>query len=179
MKRDVNSNGYIFLYSTVLVVIVAVLLTAAALWLQPYQHRNKENEKRMMILSAAGITDGQITLLEETLPIYLVNDSISVIPMEGKGLWGPIWGYFAIAPDGSTIIGANFDHKSETPGLGGEITTEKFQSQFSGKRFMSNGRMVPVEVDAITGATKTSNGVKEMIDHTLKMYAPYFEKTEP
>ena len=179
MKRDVNSNGYIFLYSTVLVVIVAVLLTAAALWLQPYQQRNKENEKRMMILSAAGITDGQITLLEGTLPIYLVNDSISVIPMEGKGLWGPIWGYFAIAPDGSTIIGANFDHKSETPGLGGEITTEKFQSQFSGKRFMSNGRMVPVEVDAITGATKTSNGVKEMIDHTLKMYAPYFEKTEP
>ena len=179
MKRDVNSNGYIFLYSTVLVVIVAVLLTAAALWLQPYQQRNKENEKRMMILSAAGITDGQITLLEGTLPIYLVNDSISVIPMEGKGLWGPIWGYFAIAPDGSTIIGANFDHKSETPGLGGEITTEKFQSQFSGIRFMSNGRMVPVEVDAITGATKTSNGVKEMIDHTLKMYAPYFEKTEP
>ena len=179
MKRDVNSNGYIFLYSTVLVVIVAVLLTAAALWLQPYQQRNKENEKRMMILSAAGITDGQITLLEGTLPIYLVNDSISVIPMEGKGLWGPIWGYFAIAPDGSTIIGANFDHKSETPGLGGEITTEKFQSQFSGKRFMSNGRMVPVDVDAITGATKTSNGVKEMIDHNLKMYAPYFEKTEP
>ena len=142
MKRDVNSNGYIFLYSTVLVVIVAVLLTAAALWLQPYQQRNKENEKRMMILSAAGITDGQITLLEETLPIYLVNDSISVIPMEGKGLWGPIWGYFAIAPDGSTIIGANFDHKSETPGLGGEITTDNvfLLSIYEAKTYFANKR---------------------------------------
>lgn len=170
MKRDVNSNGYIFLYSTILVVIVAVLLTAAALWLQPYQQQNKENEKRTMILSAAGVADGEITLREGEIPLYLVNDSICVVPMHGKGLWGPIWGYIAIAPDGRTIVGANFDHKSETPGLGGEITTEKFQCQFKGKQVSRDGRYVPVEFDAITGATKTSNGVKEMIDNTMQMY---------
>ena len=179
MKRDINSNGYIFLYSTVLVVIVASLLTAAALWLQPYQQRNKENEKRAMILAAAGLADGAITFRDGDLPIYLVNDSITVIPMQGKGLWGPIWGYFAIAPDGSTIIGANFDHKSETPGLGGEITTEKFQSQFSGKQIRENNRLKPIEFDAITGATKTSDGVKEMIDNTLEAYTPFFEKLKP
>lgn len=179
MKRDINSNGYIFLYSTILVVIVASLLTAAALWLQPYQQRNKENEKRSMILAAAGLPDGKIAFSDGELPVYRVNDSITVIPMQGKGLWGPIWGYFAIAPDGSTLIGANFDHKSETPGLGGEITTEKFKSQFSGKQIKKNGRLVPIEVDAITGATKTSNGVKEMIDNTLEMYKPFFEKLEP
>ena len=167
MKRDINSNGYIFLYSTILVVIVAVLLTAAAIWLQPYQQRNKENEKRIKILEAAGVSeDGKIALVEGELPYYLVNDSIRVIPMQGKGLWGPIWGYIAIAPDGKTIVGANFDHKSETPGLGGEITTEKFQSQFKGKQ-ISNA---PIEFDAITGATKTSNGVKEMIDNTMQTY---------
>ena len=177
MKRDVNSNGYIFLYSTILVVIVAVLLTAAALWLQPYQQRNKENEKRMMILSAAGAAnDDKITFVDGELPIYLVNDSISVIPMQGKGLWGPIWGYLAVAPDGKTIIGVKFDHKSETPGLGGEITTEKFQSQFKGKQITQDGRYIPVEFDAITGATKTSNGVKEMIDNTLEKYSAYLEK---
>jgi Na+-transporting NADH:ubiquinone oxidoreductase subunit C len=55
MKKDINSNGYIFLYSTVLVVIVAALLTAAALWLQPFQERNEKNEKRINILRAAGI----------------------------------------------------------------------------------------------------------------------------
>ena len=171
MKRDINSNGYIFLYSTILVVIVAVLLTAAALWLQPYQQQNKENEKRIKILEAAGVSEGgKIEFIEGELPLYLVNDSICVVPMQGKGLWGPIWGYLAIAPDGKTIVGANFDHKSETPGLGGEITTEKFQSQFKGKQISSDGYYVPVEFDAITGATKTSNGVKEMIDNTMNLY---------
>lgn len=177
MKRDINSNGYIFLYSTILVVVVAVLLTAAALWLQPYQQRNRENEKRNMILQAAGVgEDGVITFVNGEMPVYLVNESIAVIPMQGNGLWGPIWGYLAIAPDGKTVIGAKFDHKSETPGLGGEITTEKFQQQFAGKQFMNNGRLVPIKVDAISGATKTSNGVKEMIDKTMRKYSPYFEQ---
>jgi len=197
MKRDINSNGYIFLYATVLVVIVAVLLTAAALWLQPFQERNEKNEKRINILRAAGIPDVNKDnaaklfeqhctasfLLDEngnstedgTLPLFVIDRKISVIPMRGNGLWGPISGYLAIAADGSTIIGANFDHKSETPGLGGEITTEKFQSQFTGKQIRENGQLVPIEFDAITGATKTSNGVKEMIDKTLEMYAPFFE----
>lgn len=171
MKRNINSNGYIFLYSTILVGIVAVLLTATALWLQPYQQRNKENEKRIRILEAAGASeDGNITFVEGEFPLYLVNDSIRVVPMQGKGLWGPIWGYIAIAPDGKTVLGANFDHKSETPGLGGEITTEKFQSQFKGKQISDEGKYVPIEFDAITGATKTSNGVREMIDNTMQTY---------
>ena len=179
MKRDINSNGYIFLYSTILVVVVAIVLTAAALWLQPYQQRNKENEKRMMILGAAGAAeDGKITPAEGNMTAYYVNDSILVLPMEGNGLWGPIWGFLAIAPDGKTVLGTRFDHKSETPGLGGEITSDQFQSQFSGKQFWRNGRMVPLEVDAISGATKTSNGVKEMIDKTMQMYSlsTYFEQ---
>ena len=197
MKKDINSNGYIFLYATVLVVVVAVLLTAAALWLQPFQDCNEKNEKRINILRAAGIQDVNKDnaaklfeqhctasfLLDEngnsnedgTLPLFVIDRKISVIPMKGNGLWGPISGYLAIAADGSTIIGANFDHKSETPGLGGEITTEKFQSQFSGKQIRENGQLVPIEFDAITGATKTSNGVKEMIDKTLEMYAPFFK----
>jgi len=201
MKRDINSNGYIFLYATILVVVVAALLTAAALWLQPYQERNEKNEKRINILRAAGITDVNKDnaaklfeqhctasfLLDEqgnasedgTLPLFVIDRRISVIPMKGNGLWGPISGYLAIDADGSTIVGANFDHKSETPGLGGEIVTEKFQSQFSGKQIREKGQLVPIEFDAITGATKTSNGVKEMIDNTLEMYRPFFEKLNP
>lgn len=179
MKRDINSNGYIFLYATALVVIVAVLLTATALWLQPYQQRNKENEQRKMILSAAKATEeSDITFVEGDLPLYFVNDTITVLPMQGSGLWGPIWGYLAIASDGKTVVGASFDHKSETPGLGGEITTEKFQRQFSGKQVMRNGRIIPVEVDAISGATKTSKGVEAMIDKTLKTYLPYLGKPQ-
>ncbi len=200
MKRDTNSNGYIFMYSTVLVVVVAVLLTSTALWLQPYQQRNRDNEKRINILKAVGIArvnkDNAFRLFEQhctaelslnengetvengILSLYIIDNQFSVIPMHGNGLWGPIWGYLAIASDGSTIIGANFDHKSETPGLGAEITTEMFQGQFAGKQFMSDGQLVPVEVDAITGATKTSDGVKDMINNTLKIYSPFFENME-
>ncbi len=201
MKKDINSNGYIFMYATVLVIVVAVLLTAAALWLQPFQERNEKNEKRINILRAAGIPDVNKDnaaklfeqhctasfLLDEngnavedgTLPLFVIDRKISVIPMKGNGLWGPISGYLAIAADGNTILGANFDHKSETPGLGGEITTEKFQSQFSSKQIRKDGQLIPIEFDAITGATKTSNGVKEMIDNTLEAYAPFFEKLKP
>ena len=201
MKRDINSNGYIFLYATILVVVVATLLTAAVLYFHPFQERNEKNEKRINILRAAGIPDvnkdNAAKLFEQhctasflldqhgnatedgTLPLFVIDRQISVIPMQGNGLWGPISGYLAIAADGSTIVGANFDHKSETPGLGGEITTEKFQSQFNGKQIRENGQLVPIEFDAITGATKTSNGVKEMIDNTLKMYIPFFEKLNP
>lgn len=199
MKRDINSNGYIFLYATVLVVVVAVLLTVTALWLQPFQDRNKKNEKRINILMAAGVPDvnaknaallfekhctaeflvdenGNMTENDEGLPVFVIDRKTSVIPMQGNGLWGPIWGYLAIANDGKTVVGATFGHKSETPGLGGEITTEKFQGQFAGKQIMDNGSLVPVEFDAITGATKTSNGVKEMIDNTLEKYSAYLRK---
>ena len=201
MKKDINSNGYIFLYATILVVVVAALLTAAVLYFHPFQERNEKNEKRINILRAAGISDVNKDnaaklfeqhctasfLLDEngnatedgTLPLFVIDRKISVIPMKGNGLWGSISGYLAIAADGSTIVGANFDHKSETPGLGGEITTEKFQSQFRGKQIRENGQLVPIEFDSITGDTKTSNGVKEMIDKTLEIYAPFFENLNP
>ncbi len=199
MKKDINSNRHIFLYATILIVILAVLLTITALWLQPFQNRNEKNEKRINILTAAGIPDvnaknaalmfekhctseflldenGDPTEGDEGLPVFVIDRQTSVIPMQGNGLWGPIWGYLAIASDGKTVVGATFGHKSETPGLGGEITTEKFQGQFAGKQVMDIGSPVPAEFDAITGATKTSNGVKEMIDSTLEKYSAYLRK---
>lgn len=200
MKKDINSNGYIFLYATILIVVVAVLLTAAAIWLKPFQDTNKQNEKRINILRAAGIADVNADnaaelykqhctdefLLDENgrpdnnglLPLFVIDREISVIPMQGKGLWGPISGFIAIDTKGN-IVGANFDHESETPGLGGEITTEKFQGQFKGKQIRKNGQIAPIEFDAITGATKTSNGVKEMIVNTLEKYKPFFEQLQP
>ena len=199
MKKDINSNRHIFLYATILIIVVAVLLTVTALWLQPFQNRNEKNEKRINILTASGIPDvnaknaallfekhctseflldenGNPTENGEGLPVFVIDRKTSVIPMQGNGLWGPIWGYLAVASDGKTVVGATFGHKSETPGLGGEITTEKFQGQFAGKQIMDNGNLVPIEFDAITGATKTSSGVKEMIDNTLEKYSSYLKK---
>ena len=102
-----------------------------------------------------------------------------VVRVDGKGLWGPIWGYVVLAADGATVKGVAFAHKSETPGLGANITEEKFRSQFVGKRlYDADGQFTSVRVlkpgrepqvaaanrvDAITGATLTSNGVDAML----------------
>ena len=175
------SDRYIFRYIIILVVIVSVLLSAAAMWLQPYQKRNELNEQRINILKAAGITGVDNKNAEQLfeqhctakhdgdLPYYIIDDHITVIPMHGNGLWGPIWGYLGLSDDFQTVVGAVFDHKSETPGLGAEITTEKYQSQYRDKP-------LDQKVDAIAGATRTSNGVEEMIERTLNTYLPYLEK---
>ena len=177
------SDRYIFRYIIILVAIVSVLLSAAAMWLQPYQKRNELNEQRINILKAAGITGVDNKNAEQLfkqhctdqqdgdLPLYVIDNQITVIPMRGNGLWGPIWGYIGIADDGKTVVGAVFDHKSETPGLGAEITTDKYQSQYKGKP-------IGEKVDAIAGATRTSKGVEDMIEQTMKLYLPYFEGNE-
>ena len=95
--------------------------------------------------------------------------------------------------DFQNVVGVVFDHKSETPGLGAEITTEKFRSQFQGKTIFSDGKFVSVDVvkggvanlaadlqkhsvDAISGGTITSQGVNNMIENVLGSYLPYIEQ---
>ena len=90
---------------------------------------------------------------------------------------GTLWGYLAL-DNTSTVVGAVFDHKGETPGLGGEIATDKFASRFIGKKMDSQAihlkknadRGNPYEVDAISGGTMTSNGVTAML---AKAYEDY------
>lgn len=123
-------------------------------------------------------------------PIFKCNykgEVIQVIPMVGKGLWGPVWGYVAVSSDFNTVVGATFDHKGETPGLGAEINTKAFQEDFVGKKiFDENGNFQSIKVvkggadegdphgvDAISGGTITSNGVSEMLSRTFKAYEPY------
>lgn len=184
------NDRYIFRYIIILVAIVSVLLSATAMWLQPYQKRNQLNEQRINILKAAGITGVDNKNAEQLfkqhctdkregdMPLYIIDNQTTVIPMRGNGLWGPIWGYIGVASDGKTVVGAVFDHKSETPGLGAEITTEKYQNQYKGKQLLKKDDTVTVEVDAIAGATRTSKGVEDMIEQTLKLYLPYFEGNE-
>jgi Na+-transporting NADH:ubiquinone oxidoreductase subunit C len=125
-------------------------------------------------------------------PMFVVNDLDGkpsyVVPMMGTGLWGPVWGYLAIDEDGSTVKGAIFDHKTETPGLGAEIKEAGFQVPFKGKQlFNADGEFKGIKavkggaaqddlhgVDAISGGTITSNGVTEMIIRTMKIYEPFF-----
>ena len=121
------------------------------------------------------------------LPVYIFDKDgrdVTVVPVYGAGLWGPVWGYIAFDEDLRTILGAYFDHDSETPGLGAKIKDDPaFRAQFEGKTadfgsapafaILKNASAAN-EVDAITGATMTSKGLGEAIGVWFEAYKPYF-----
>ena len=122
----------------------------------------------------------------KNLPVYRFKGGISVIPVYGAGLWGPVWGYIAFEPDGQTIKGAYFDHESETPGLGAKIKDESwFREKFSGKKVYPDNEPAfnlsknaeaaggDNSVDAITGATMTSKGLNSALNVWFKAYSGY------
>lgn len=214
---DTNSNAYIILYSTVMVVIVATLLALAALGLQKRQYENELNEKKQAILASLSASDQRydefidayvvdkngaridgedvFTLLNDLpgayaagkFPVFEARDGRVVVPVTGMGLWGPIWGYVALEKDMNTVAGVIMAHKGETPGLGAEISTAKYQANFVGKTIFEGDKFVSVtlrkggakdpahEVDAISGGTKTSDGVTAMLYNSLANYLPLLE----
>ncbi|HZM13220.1 MAG TPA: NADH:ubiquinone reductase (Na(+)-transporting) subunit C, partial [Bacteroidales bacterium] len=132
-------------------------------------------------------------LAEQSLPVYIAvadnGDTLQIFPLEGKGLWGPIWGYVSLKDDMATIAGVTFDHKGETPGLGAEINTTPFESQFINKSLYENGSFISVqvvkggadpgsrhEVDAISGGTITSKGLEAMVHDGLIKYEKYLSQ---
>lgn len=183
MAKKNFSNSYIFIYSAVLVVVAALILTVVAVSLKPAQEKNQRAETKQMILKTIGIEatrDNADQLYAQHITEadnYYTFDGGIILPLKGTGLWGPIWGYLAL-DNTSTVVGAVFDHKGETPGLGGEIATDKFASRFIGKKMDSQAIHLkknadhgnPYEVDAISGGTMTSNGVTAML---AKAYEDY------
>ena len=115
------------------------------------------------------------------------GETMYVIPVVGNGLWGPIWGNISVGEDLTTIKGASFGHKGETPGLGAEITQAFFINRWVGEEISTNGEAVkfemvkngsgtePMKVDGITGGTITSVGVQEMVNRCMKPYVEYFK----
>jgi len=130
---------------------------------------------------------------EQYLPVFKAvpddGKNVIIIPVEGKGLWGPIFGYVSLESDMNTIYGVNFDHKGETPGLGAEINTAAFESQFHGKKLFDNDKFISVQVmkggapegdihgvDAISGGTITSKGLQKMLFDCIQKYNTYLLK---
>ena len=177
------SNRYIFIYSAALVVVAALILTVVSVSLKPLQTKNQQAETKQMILKTIGIEatrDNADQLYAQHITEadgHYTFDGGIILPLKGTGLWGPIWGYLALDQT-STVVGAVFDHKGETPGLGGEIATDKFASRFIGKKMDTQAihlaknadRSNPYEVDAISGGTMTSNGVTAMLAKAFNDY---------
>ena len=197
-KLNTNSNAYIIVYSAILVVIVAFLLAFVYQALKPRQDANVELDIKKQILYSLNIRglDGQeaeakyaeVVKSEEKAgdQLYYVceidGQKKYVFPLKGMGLWGGISAFVAVDDDLNTIYGAYFNHESETAGLGAEIKdSQAWQEKFQGKKIFSDDGNLAIgvvkkvenpasEVDCVTGATLTSNGVSDMLREGLKFY---------
>ena len=133
------------------------------------------------------------SLDQQYLPVFRAapddGEKVIILPVEGKGLWGPIYGYVSLRSDLNTIYGVTFDHKGETPGLGAEINTTPFESMFIGKKLFDNEKFISINVikggakpddihgvDAVSGGTITSKGLEKMLFDCLKKYNDYLLK---
>ena len=214
IKLNTNSNAYIIIYSSILFIVVAFLLAFIFKALKPMQDANVALDQKKQILYSLNIRglDGheaeakyaEVVKEEKTengQTVYLCNvngEDVCVFAMKGMGLWGGISGFVAIHDqDGPTVYGAYFNHESETAGLGAEIKdSQAWQEKFIGKKVFKDGNddvalsvVKKVEdpetqVDCVTGATLTSNGVNDMIHEGLKplvqeMQKAAAEKVEP
>ena len=213
-KLNTNSNAYIIIYSSILVIVVAFLLAFIFKALKPMQDANVALDQKKQILYSLNIRglDGheaeakyaEVVKEEKTedgQTVYLCNvdgEDVCVFAMKGMGLWGGISGFVAIHDqDGPTVYGAYFNHESETAGLGAEIKdSQSWQEKFIGKKVFKDGNDEvalsvvkkvddpETQVDCVTGATLTSNGVNDMIHEGLKplvqeMQKAAAEKVEP
>ena len=130
----------------------------------------------------------QITAEPKALPVYIFKNGITVVPCYGAGLWGPIWGYVGFEKDLNTIKAVCFGHKGETPGLGAKIADEpSFAEAFVGKTVGKGEILFEVVkpanrqtenngVDAISGATITSQALGNTLNQWFGFYKNYLEK---
>ncbi|MCH1783204.1 Na(+)-translocating NADH-quinone reductase subunit C [Psychrobacter glaciei] len=125
--------------------------------------------------------------------VYVKNDDAGkpemvVLPIQGYGLWGTIYGFLTLESDMNTIKGISFYEHKETPGLGARIEEPKWRAMWTGiHSYDENGDVAtgvtkagnPKDnwVDGISGATLTSRGVSNMIQFWLgeQGYKPYLD----
>lgn len=134
---------------------------------------------------------------ERLLPVYEIRNADDtekitsyVLPVYGFGLWDNIWGYVALKDDLNTIQGAIFAHRGETPGLGARIANTEIQKRYEDKKLFDDGEFKsvmmmkgegveyesPYQVDGMSGATITGQGVNKMlVEYLGTSYKPFLE----
>ncbi len=131
---------------------------------------------------AAPVNNAGIRRLPNQGIVYLIKKGETVdqlvIAIEGLGMWGTIYGFMALAPDGNTIRGLTYYDQRETPGLGGEIANPSWQALWRGRKaFDANwdvGIQVikgqagppatdPMHVDGLSGSTITSKAITQLV----------------
>lgn len=147
-------------------------------------------------LSAEIAPDADIAGLKRRanyMPVYLLrrDDELEllVLPIHGAGYQSTIYAYLALQKDLNTIAALTIYEQGETPGLGARITDTEWQALWAGKALADeNGEILinvvrgkssgPFEVDGITGATRTSNGISNLLKFWLGQdgFGPFLDR---
>lgn len=179
-----------YLYTIIFMAAVSIVFTGLLAGVNAaYKNKIEQNQEAALktsILSSVGIDskDDVNSLFDEKaqekdiggITYYSINTGSDIsyaVPFEGSGLWGTILGYIGVDSSFNTILGIAFTEQNETPGLGGRIDESWYKEQFRGVSL--GGALEYGEdsgLDAITGATSTSNAVlkivNDFIETTLK-----------
>ena len=116
-----------------------------------------------------------------------------VLPIEGLGLWGTLYGFLALDSDLNTVRGITYYQHKETPGLGGEVDNPRWVAGWPGRKVYGDSGEVqikvikgqagspeeaPYSVDGLSGATITSNGVTNMLNFWLgeNGFGPFIDR---
>ena len=189
-----RDNLYTVVYSAVLGIVCAGLLTGAGQLTAERIEKNEAAEKYRNVLNALGVSYDEDSSSEDVVALFKekvqegepseagesdyrltgADGKLEAVAVgfAGQGLWGPVKGFLALEADMKTIRGVTFYEQQETPGLGGEIGKPWFTDQFKGK-VISNGEpgmhirrdaTGNNEVDAISGATMTCQKVEAMLN---------------
>ncbi len=177
-----NSNCYTIIYSVIIVVIVAFLLAFVSSSLKPTQDANVALDTQKQILNSLNLRDLDNATAAAKYKEVVKGDSVT---KDGDKCYKcVIDGQKKTVADNNTIYGVYFNHEGETAGLGAEIKDNlKWQQKFQGKKIHKDGVQGialgvekgapaddPNNVDAVTGATLTSDGVDAMLKEGLAKF---------
>jgi len=204
-----KDRAYTMTFALIMGVACALLLTGVGEFTKPYAKANAEAEKVRNILGVLGISyapdagaEALVKVFEKSVREESLGDLATfvyahdgerkavAVPFAGPGLWGPVEGFLSLAPDMRKIKGVTFHKQEETPGLGGEIASQKFRGQFSGKALQDAAGRAGIritkpgqakadnEIDGISGATMTCDKVQAMLNKAIVIIVKERDKHE-
>ncbi len=156
----------------------------------PVAYDQLKASKDLKMSFAVDANKAKVARMPNHITVYTIKDedgavSLYVLPVEGMGLWGTMYGFVALDQDLNTIKGLTFYKHKETPGLGAEIDNPNWKAKWPGRQaFDATGAVTisvikgpagspeeaPHQVDGLSGATLTSNGVTNLLKFWLGEY---------
>lgn len=150
----------------------------------PYDQRKASRDSKLSIALSAEQDVAGLKRRANQADIYILRDAAGkvekmILPVSGYALWSTLYGYLVLNQDANTVGGITFIEHAETPGLGGEVDNPKWKALWVNKQvYGSDGQPslklvkgsvdsskpeAVYQVDALSGATLTSNGVSSLV----------------